>query len=390
MARILWLNWSGGGNLPPSLGIARMLTERGHAVSFAGRPEMIARVERAGFRAIELQRAYEQVARYPNKWIPKAASYLTSPAVAEEIRALLKSHGPDLVIIDAMFPAALVETASFDGPTIVVCHTCVYRMLEQWRDMLALLINLRSEAGFGAWPAQLDELWMTHDRLMVTTLKTLDPPHGGLAHPENVRHVGPVLERERHMQGMTLPWRDDDPAPLVLVSFSTMPEQGSAAKFQSAIDALKGLPVHGVVTAGDSLDPAALKAADNVVVFANADHDQLMRRAKLVVTHGGHGTMMRALRYGLPMVVIPGLASDQPVNAAAIQGWGAGRGLPANATADMIHQAVRDVLDTESYGTAARKLAGEFDGVDGAINAASEVEQLLLRARARAIDGAAA
>ena len=23
MARILWLNWSGGGNLPPSLGIAR-------------------------------------------------------------------------------------------------------------------------------------------------------------------------------------------------------------------------------------------------------------------------------------------------------------------------------------------------------------------------------
>jgi hypothetical protein len=36
MAEILWLNWSGGGNLPPSLGIARVLTERGHRVSFAG------------------------------------------------------------------------------------------------------------------------------------------------------------------------------------------------------------------------------------------------------------------------------------------------------------------------------------------------------------------
>ena len=45
MAKILWLNWSGGGNLPPSLGIARVLTGRDHKVVFAGRPEMVPRVE---------------------------------------------------------------------------------------------------------------------------------------------------------------------------------------------------------------------------------------------------------------------------------------------------------------------------------------------------------
>ncbi len=61
MARYLWLNWSGGGNLPPSLGIARALTERGHSVTFAGRPEMVPRVEAAGFRAIEFKQAYAQV-----------------------------------------------------------------------------------------------------------------------------------------------------------------------------------------------------------------------------------------------------------------------------------------------------------------------------------------
>jgi hypothetical protein len=46
---------------------------------------MIPRVDRAGFRAIEVTRAYEQAARYPDKWIPKAASYLSSPAVQEEM-----------------------------------------------------------------------------------------------------------------------------------------------------------------------------------------------------------------------------------------------------------------------------------------------------------------
>src|SRR5271155_1118631 len=107
MARILWLNWSGGGNLPPSLGIARALTESAHEVCFAGRAEMVPRVERAGFRAIELTRAYEQASRYPQKWLQNAASFLTSPAVAEEIRSVAAAEKPDLAVIDAMFPAAL-------------------------------------------------------------------------------------------------------------------------------------------------------------------------------------------------------------------------------------------------------------------------------------------
>jgi hypothetical protein len=104
-------------------------------------------------RAIEVTRSYEQAARYPDKWIPKAASYLSSPAVAEEICALVASETPDLVIIDAMFPVALAEAAQFGCPTIVMCHTCIYRMLEQWRQMLATLVNLRIEAGFDALPA---------------------------------------------------------------------------------------------------------------------------------------------------------------------------------------------------------------------------------------------
>jgi UDP:flavonoid glycosyltransferase YjiC (YdhE family) len=128
MAKMMWLNWSGGGNLPPSLGIARVLTKRGHDVSFAGRPEMVPRVERAGFRAIELTRAYEQADRYlQNKWLPRAASFLTSPAVAEQIRELLAAEDPDVVIVDQMFPVALLEARQFGKPSAAICHTSVWR-----------------------------------------------------------------------------------------------------------------------------------------------------------------------------------------------------------------------------------------------------------------------
>jgi len=378
MAEMLWLNWSGGGNLPPSLGIARALTERGHNVAFAGRPEMVPRVARAGFRAIELTRAYEQAGRYPaNKWLPRAASFLTSPAVAEQIRDLLPAENPDVVIVDQMFPVALLEAARFGRPSVAVCHTTVWRGLDMWRKMFAMLAALRTEAGFEPIPADLESLWMAQDRMIATTLASLDDVPGTLGSAGKLRHVGPVLERERHGVRVDLPWHDDPSIPLVLVSFSTMPEQGSVAKFQNAIDALATLPVRGVVTVGDSVDPAALRGKPNVAVFATADHDDLMRRASLVLTHGGHGTFMRALMNGLPMVVVPGLGGDQPVNAAAVEDWKLGRALPADAGADMMREALAQVLGSGACRERAAAMAARFERVDGAGNAADEIEALL-------------
>lgn len=378
MAKIIWLNWSGGGNLPPSLGIARLLTERRHDVVFAGRPEMVPRVERAGFRAIELSRAYEQAGRYPaNKWLPPAASFLTSPAVAEEIRTLLPAETPDLVIVDQMFPVALLEARRSGRPSVAVCHTSVWRCLDMWRRFFAMLVGLRIEAGFSPIPSDLESLWMVQDLMIATTLKSLDEAPGTLGNSHKLRHVGPVLERERHGLSVQLPWQDDPSIPLVLVSFSTMPEQGSVSKFQSAIDALSALPVRGVVTVGDSIDPTALNASRNVAVFATADHDDLMQRSSIVLTHGGHGTFMRALKNGLPLVVVPGLGGDQPINARAAEEWKIGRALPADATAEMMREALAQVLASAGYRERAAAMSAQLAGVDGAATAADEIELLL-------------
>jgi UDP:flavonoid glycosyltransferase YjiC (YdhE family) len=374
---MIWLNWSGGGNLPPSLGIARVLSERGHDVSFAGRPEMVPRVERAGFRAIELTRAYEQADRYPqDKWLPRAASFLTSPAVAEQIRDLLPAENPDVVIVDQMFPVALLEARRFGKPSVAICHTSVWRCLGMWRKFFAMLSGLRTEAGFDPIPSDLESLWMIQDLMLATTLKSLDDGPGVLGNAHKLRHVGPVLERERHGRRIKLPWADEVSVPLVLVSFSTAPEQGSVRKFQNAIDALSKLPVRAVVTVGDSIDAGALEPASNVAVFATADHDDLMQQADLVVTHGGHGTFMRALKNGLPMVVIPGLGGDQPVNAAAAEAWGVGRALPADAASEAIKAAVADVLKSGTFAERAALFARQFAGVDGAARAADEIENL--------------
>ncbi len=375
MARMLWLNWSGGGNLPPSLGVARALSERGHAVAFAGRPEMVPRVKTAGFRAIELTQAYAQVDRYPQRhFLTRAACYPTSPAVEEQIETVVKAEAPDLVLIDGMFPAALARAQGFAQPTAVFVHTFVFRQLDMWRKMIASLDGMRQQAGFAALPV-LDELWRPRDRIVSTSLASFDAPP--LPHWDMVRHAGPVLEDEKFAVDTILPWAEDDPTPLVLVSFSTGFEQRNVDKVQRALDGLADLPVHVVATTGGIVAPNEVATPPNAVVLNYAAHDPIMRRAALVVTHGGHGTAMRALLHGVPMVVIPGLAGDQPFVAAAVQEWGAGVALPADADAAAMRTAAQTVLSTPSYRAEARQRSAVLARNDGAANAAAELEALL-------------
>ena len=375
MARILWLNWSGGGNLPPSLGVARVLSERGHTVAFAGRPEMVPRVKTAGFRAIEITQAYAQVDRYPQgHFMTRAACYLTSPAVEEQVRSIVATEAPDIVLFDAMFPAALAQATGFKQPSVVFVHTFVFRQLDMWRKMTATLDGMRQQAGFAGLPP-LDELWRNRDRIISTSLGALDaPPLPGW---EMVRHAGPALEDEKFAVPTPLPWPESDPTPLVLVSFSTGFEQRNVDKVQRALDALADLPVHVAATTGGIVAPNEVATPANAVVLNYAAHDPIMRRAALVMTHGGHGTAMRAMRHGVPMVVIPGLAGDQPFVAAAVQEWGAGRALPGDAGTDAMRAAAQEVLSTPSFSGKAKEKSALLAGIDGAANAANEVEALL-------------
>jgi UDP:flavonoid glycosyltransferase YjiC (YdhE family) len=108
------------------------------------------------------------------------------------------------------------------------------------------------------------------------------------------------------------------------------------------------------------------------------------------MTHGGHGTAMRTLGHGVPMVVIPGLAGDQPFVAAAIDEWGAGLALPGDASSDAMRNAAQRILSTPSFRENARQRSTALAGVNGAANAAAEVEALLDAVPAGVANGRAA
>jgi hypothetical protein len=336
---------------------------------------MVPRVKTAGFRAIEITQAYAQLERYPQGHpLTRPACYLTSPAVEAQVQAIVAAEAPNIVLIDAMFPAALAHASEFGRPSAVFVHTFVFRQLDMWRRVFAMFDGMRQQAGFSGLPA-LDDLWRPRKRIISTSLAAFDAPH--LPGWDMVRHAGPVLEDEKFASPRILPWPSDDPTPLALVSFSTMFEQRNADKVQHSLEALAELPVHVVATTAGIVAPSELTSPDNAVVLDYAAHDPILRRSALVVTHGGHGTAMRALRHGVPMVLIPGIAGDQPFVAAAVEEWGAGRALPGDAGVDAIRAAAQAVLSTPSYRDEARRRAAALAGVEGAAKAADEVESLL-------------
>jgi MGT family glycosyltransferase len=240
--------------------------------------------------------------------------------------------------------------------------------------MIARLNGMRAQAGFASLPTA-DELWLAQDMMVVTTLATFDT--AVLPGWQFVRHVGPVLEDEKVAVPIQIPWSRENENPLVLMSFSIALEQRSVTKLQCGLDALADLPLHVVATTGGIVDPNELVVPANAVVLKYAAHDHILERASLAITHGGHGTAMRALRHGVPMIVIPGLAHDQSPNAATLQEWGTGIALAGDADASAIRDAAQLILSTHSYRLNAKNRSMALANVESASNAADELEALV-------------
>jgi UDP:flavonoid glycosyltransferase YjiC (YdhE family) len=98
---------------------------------------------------------------------------------------------------------------------------------------------------------------------------------------------------------------------------------------------------------------------ENVILLASAPHSKLFPIADLVITHGGHGTIMRALANGLPLICMP-MGRDQNDNAAKVQYHQIGLRLKPNAYSLKIEKAVQHVLGSQQFKIKAQRFQSEL------------------------------
>lgn len=372
MSDILIVTWDGGGNVGPALGIAAELTNRRHTVHVLGHPQQRAQIETAGFAFQPFTHAHSYSARDPIPGMRGAIRYIThvftDRGIGEDVIAAAAEHHPDLMIIDGLLFGAqrAAYRAGLRHATLV--HTLYSQQSQQWSNGLpALLTRVRG--------MRVSNLWRGSDAVLVATLPEIDRC-GEL--PRNVHLTGPVWQEPK--PAPAVPAAGD---PLILVSLSTLYQDGQQRALQAILDALADLPVRAVVTTGPSVDPTALRAPANAQVARFVPHAEVMPHASLVVGHGGHSTTMLALAHDLPLVILPMFElGDQPVVGRTVEQLGAARVLRKVAPAAEIRAAIQQLLPEGPHREAARALGAKLRQRDGATEAVDVLERSLIPALA--------
>jgi UDP:flavonoid glycosyltransferase YjiC (YdhE family) len=142
------------------------------------------------------------------------------------------------------------------------------------------------------------------------------------------------------------------------------------------VEALSALPVRAVLTLGPAIQPSEVPGSDNVVVVQTAPHAQLLRAgASLLVTHCGHGTTMKGLAAGVPLLCVP-MGRDQNDTAARVVHAGAGLRLKPGATVEQLRKAIERLLAEPAFRTGAARLAQGIAAREGCLDAVERLEAL--------------
>ena len=209
-------------------------------------------------------------------------------------------------------------------------------------------------------------------RVLVMTSPSFDFPVRAL--PPNVRYVGPQLD-DPNWAGCDH-WRPAGDDPLVLVAMSST-FQSQIDPLLRVADGLGQLPVRALLTTGPAVSPEEVQAPSNVRVLRAAPHQEVLREASAVVTHAGHGSALKALAAGVPLVCMP-LGRDQKDNTVRVLRLGAGVRVSKRERPAGIAAAVHRVLDQPAFARDAQAFAATLaDEAARNPDATDEAEALL-------------
>lgn len=343
VGRVLFVTWHGGGNVNPVVAIGQQLRDLGHDVGVLGPDSLASRFARAELAF----RRYDAAAQWDS-------AALAEVVVDELARCASRDERPDVVVVDYMLPGALCATEAEDRPTVALVHTLYGALMQDGTPAPMHIVAtvpeinaLRADLGLESID-RLGQLLQRTERIMVVVPEVIDTPDPAA---ERVCYVGPVFEPAGADAGWTPPPGE---GPLIVVSFGTT-DMDEIPVLSRVLGALAHERARVVATVGDHADPADIPTPANAVVTRFVQHTAVLPHADLVISHGGIGTALAAMAFGVPVLFLP-LGRDQPINAAAIAATGAATVLPSTASASQIARAVERMLAEPAYAEAARRV----------------------------------
>lgn len=394
--RVLIASFGDPGHTLPAIALSRALRARGHRVVFETWEkwrELLA-AEGIEFHAAEEYRVFDTAG--DSSGGPSAGD------AALALAPLLEELRPDVVVNDilTLAPALAAERAGTPWATLIphvfpehasglpffafggarLPRTPLGRLA--WRGALPVLegglrqgrreLNgERSKVGLA--PVERFHGGTSEGLALVATYPQLEYPRNWPAHV----HVTGPMDYETPYPDVELP---EGEGPLVLVAASTA-QDPECRLVRVALAALADEPVRVLATTNGHVPDEPIEVPGNARLYGWLRYSQAMAAADLVVCHGGHGTVARALGLGTPVLVCPAVG-DMAENGARV-GWaGVGLALPWRLLGEWsLRVAVRRMLGDARFGARAAEIAAWGRAHDGAARGAELVEGFGLLSR---------
>jgi UDP:flavonoid glycosyltransferase YjiC (YdhE family) len=389
--RVLVAAFGDPGHVFPAISLGRALAGRGHEVVVETWEERRAAVEGAGlgFAAAEEYRMFPP----PD---PESADGQHAAEAARALLPLLERMRPHVAVSDilTLAPALAAEKAGVPLATLIP-H--IYPVVEPGLPFFAIgLKPPRTALGRAGWRAGQRALrvGLEHGRRDLNQqrrrlgLPPVERFHGGISPdlalvatypqleyprdwPAGVEVTGPMTFELPHPE-IELPPGD---RPLVLVAPSTAHDSGNRL-VRTALAALAEEPVRVAATTNRVVPQQPIDVPANAVLVDWLSYSQLMPAASLVISHGGHGTVARALGAGTP-VLICAITGDMSETAMRVDWAGCGLSLPWRLCRRApLRWATRRVLGDRTFAARAGEIAAWGSEHDGAQRGAELIEGL--------------
>ncbi len=378
------------GHAFPAIALARGLRARGHEVLVETWEQWRGAVESEGLAFTGAQ----EYSVFPPPG-PETPAAQAAAGAARALAVMMESFEPDLVVSDILTiaPTLAAEVAGVPHATLIP-H--VYPVQDPDRPMYSLgFPPARTAIGRAMWRATTpllevglrrgrDEMNEIRERLGLGPLERF---HGAISELLAICATFPQLEYPRrwpahvHVSG---PLFFEIPAdevaipeggePLVVVAPSTS-QDPECELLRAALDGLADQPVRVLATTNRRQPSEPIEVPANAVLEDWLSYSQVMARADLVICHGGHGTLARALAEGVPVLACPAVG-DMSENGARLAWSGAGLSLPRRLlSARGVRLAAASILGDDRYRARAQVMERWSHEHDGAERAAALVEE---------------
>ena len=326
MAKIQFLIWPEKGHLNSTFKLAKALQSRGHTVIYSQLfvLEEYIRAQGLDFAPLFAElfpKGYEVHRNHKIGIHDEVAKSIKQHAMdprqsgqdlfRNELVAIFEKLKPELLVMDATFARPLLPVRRQSDPPCIMLHTTIRNPYDHITFPLA---------------SSMITLFMCPEEFELPQQPRMP----------QVRYVEAACDLLRK-QTRAFPWnRVDDSRKLLYCSLGTQTHWAEGWKtawsqqtlkrfLQAVVDAMATRPdwqlvmAHGIQFRAEDFQ----SVTPDALLVSEAPQLEILKRASLVITHGGFNTVKECIFFGVPMLVFP-LTEDQPANAARVEHHGLG------------------------------------------------------------------